>query len=420
MTESGAASDGGLQSRERLGILLIFLAALALRLAAVFFLGNFNEVTGFENEEVARNLLAGRGWSMSHFGLLGPTAFMYPLYTIFLYLHFLLFGINFMPVEVSQAVIGSLGSVLLFFIGARLFDARAGGLAAVGSAFYPTYVYWCTRGQALIIEVFLLELMVLIWLLAMERRKAIWYILFGAVLGVSGLSKTLYLAFFPLFLFWYWLWLKAGTRDLVKAALIPGIAAAFVISPWTARNYIVFHRFIPVTLNSGYILWAGNNPSATGNIFTEDRRHISEAMPDEMREKLAGIDEFEKDELFRREAVRYIRENPGRFFGLMPRKLYYLWWFSPYLPTDFPGFREVVYVALLLPALFGMLLSRRQFRKLSIFYLIYIELSVIYSIYLAETRFRYVIEFSFILFAAAAGIWVYDRQIKPRLRSLAR
>ena len=44
--------------------------------------------------------------------------------------------------------------------------------------------------------------------------------------------------------------------------------AALCCLPWTIRNYVVFHRFIPVRSNLPFELWLGNN-----DIFDEHARN---------------------------------------------------------------------------------------------------------------------------------------------------
>ncbi len=149
-------------SRRRLqAYVLLFVFALLLRLAAVFLISNFDTVTGFENEEIALNLVNGHGYSFTHYGPRMPSAFMYPLYTLFLAGNFLLFGHKWMPVEILQSLIGALGAPLLVMLAARLTCRRTAWTAGLLYSVYPFYVYWVTKGQALTIEVALLMGLVL-------------------------------------------------------------------------------------------------------------------------------------------------------------------------------------------------------------------------------------------------------------------
>jgi hypothetical protein len=46
---------------------------------------------------------------------------------------------------------------------------------------------------------------------------------------------------------------------------VAAVAALVVIAPWTARNYAVFHRLIPVANVVGLDLFKGFNPEANGS-----------------------------------------------------------------------------------------------------------------------------------------------------------
>ena len=37
--------------------------------------------------------------------------------------------------------------------------------------------------------------------------------------------------------------------------------------PWVLRNYVLFHRFIPLRSNLGLELWIGNHPSSDGTTY---------------------------------------------------------------------------------------------------------------------------------------------------------
>jgi len=377
--------------------------AAAARLAAVAAVSNFQSVTGFENEKIALNLLSGHGYSMEHFSGLEPSAFMYPLYSFFLAAHFLVFGHHWAPVEVTQSLIGSLGAVLIFHLGRRLFDRMTGVVAAVIYALYPVYVYWSTQGQALEIEVVLLMALVLCWHKGMDRGGGSWAGISGFLLGLGSLSKTLYLALLPSFIIWT---LATGRLRMRRAFYFYAIAlsaALLTIAPWTIRNALVFHRFIPVTANSGFNLWLGNNPEATGSLYTKDGRHIASTISPELaaRVRSAG-DNASRDDIFKQEARRFIRENPGTFLRLIPRRLFALWYFEPYAASRFRLLRSASYLLLLPFALAGMALARGRIREHCIFYLMYATITAIYAAYFGQARFRFVVEWSLILFGAFA------------------
>ncbi len=278
-----------------------FALALALRLLCVFALHNFKTVYGFENEAMALNLLAGKGISFAYIVNEMPSALVGPVYTFFLYLHFLVFGKNYLPVELSQAVIGGMSAVLLALLGKRLANERIGIISALLFAVYPTYIYWTTLALQLTLDIFLIELCLYLTVLAMEKPRLGYHILAGIGIGLSALSKSFYLSFLFLYLAWFWLWKRPQLKSMVFAALVWGFCAGLVILPWTVRNHRVFGEWVPLTTNGGGNLWYGNNDHATGSLFSADGKPMLEFIPEDLRQQLEQAQtEAEKDRLLGR------------------------------------------------------------------------------------------------------------------------
>jgi hypothetical protein len=90
------------------------------------------------------------------------------------------------------------------------------------------------------------------------------------------------------------------------------VAFAAAIAPWTARNAMVFGRFVPVTSTSGFALFIGNNDRAWGGWI--DLAAIGDPALDQRRDELgAGRVALER-------AVGWIEANPARVAALALRK----------------------------------------------------------------------------------------------------
>ncbi len=80
--------------------------------------------------------------------------------------------------------------------------------------------------------------------------------------------------------------------------------ALLVVSPWTIRNAIVFHAFIPVSTNSGMNLLLGNcenaGPDSGANV--DIRHYDAEAI---------GMNEAQADNHYQRCAKQWIMQHPG-------------------------------------------------------------------------------------------------------------
>jgi len=353
-----------------------------------------------ENELIALNMLAGKGYSYDLLGKPSPSAFVGVLYTAFLYFHFLIFGKNYLFVELTQALLGSVSAVLLALIGKKLIKEQVGIFSGLIFAFYPIYVYWVTVAQKLILDIFLLEFSLYLVLISCEKDRFSWHFLAGVWMGLTALSKSFYLSFIAL----YWLWILLWKRLKFKKALLMGILWGFgalvAISPWTIRNYRVFGRFVPLTSSAGVNFWLGNNPEATGGLYSKEGKRILSLVPPNLMEKVKKAkDEAEVDEILGKAGWEWVKSHPKKFLKLIPLRLRALWWFDPEMKSKFPLLRKIVYVFLLGLALPGAFLSRKLWRNLLIFYLLAVWETVFYSFFFGQARFRYVIEFGFILFA---------------------
>ncbi|MFO0755506.1 MAG: glycosyltransferase family 39 protein [Byssovorax sp.] len=103
----------------------------------------------------------------------------------------------------------------------------------------------------------------------------------------------------------------ARTRRALLAALLATLSALAVCAPWTARNCVRMKRCALVSVNGGWNLLIGADEASTG-------AWSPIKVPEACREV---YDEAEKDQCFGREARRYIREHPGTWLSLVPRKL---------------------------------------------------------------------------------------------------
>ena len=400
-----AEQASGIARLERRGLLLLFSVALTLRLAAVFLLANWETVPGYECETIADNLLAGRGYSLDIFGPTVPTAHQYPLYCFFVYGHFAALGKSYLWVEVTQAVLSAASCVLLYVLGSAQLGRVTGALAAIACAVYPIYIYWVARAQALSVEIFLLLAVLVLLERAQEKDRPRDWLLTGFVFGLACLSKALYLVFLPGLLLWGMLWRRMSLSATARAAVLVVVAMAVPIAPWVARNVHVLGGFVLISSNTGYNLWVGNNEKSTGGVFSADGKPMSsEFGPDLARRLAESPTDIERDDLLKHEAVEYIRADPSGFFERMPPKLRNVWWFDPLLPTSYPTLSRVIYVPLAILALIGMVVTRRRWRAVFPYYWMYLSMSAAYAVFYGGQRFRYAIEFSLILFAAAAVV----------------
>ena len=197
--------------------------------------------------EIAHTLLDGHGYRFSSDEPL--TALRAPAYPLFLLAIFSIAGINYVWVQVAQALLGAVGCWLLFLLGRWVHSTKLGLAAAALYAIYPNAIEYSARlyVENLFFPIFLGFAYLLCR--ASYNGSMRYGFAAGAVWGASLLTRGTLLAFpfalpigialsrkhrSPAFQ-----WLRWVVPSLVAATL--------VVAPWVARNYALTGAFIPVS-----------------------------------------------------------------------------------------------------------------------------------------------------------------------------
>jgi hypothetical protein len=104
------------------------------------------------------------------------------------------------------------------------------------------------------------------------------------------------------------------------------VAALVVIAPWTARNYAVLHRFIPVANLAGEDLFKGFNPEANGSGKWVDDHGIAGRLLELKPVPLDANYENARDKILYNSAIDYMKSHPLRSFVVLPMKKVALFW----------------------------------------------------------------------------------------------
>ncbi len=88
--------------------------------------------------------------------------------------------------------------------------------------------------------------------------RSAWWLGYGALWGVGAMINPSLLAVLPFLALWAIWPLRGRLRDATKLSLVSGLVFMACIAPWTVRNYVVFHRFIPLRSNFGLEWWLEN------------------------------------------------------------------------------------------------------------------------------------------------------------------
>src|SRR5256714_10848751 len=245
----------------------IGLVALALRLAFVLAYGRTQTLTlgggvGFPFSDTFFYSWVGSALSMGDgFTFVGHTSAHWPPgYPFLLAGVYWTFGADTANALIANAVLGAMTVPLVYFVGLRVLGRTAAIAAAAALAVIP--------GQILIADVALAETFYtfeLVGFLALavslERRPRTFVVL-GVVAGLAALTRGEGFLF-PLIVLGLW-----GARGAMRRAwrdtVIVAVVMLLTVAPWTIRNAIVVHGFVPVATNASATLWSGHNPDANG------------------------------------------------------------------------------------------------------------------------------------------------------------
>ena len=242
----------------------LFLLAVAIRAILITsFLTKFPDLYQWGTNEqgvIGRSLLLTHSFSSPYHDASGPTAWIAPVYPAIVSVVFVVLGIqsstSAIAVIVLNVLCSALVSVVLYKMGSEFLNERTGMTTGLLWAVSPpvaliTLLVWDTCLTTLLATwACLLTLR-----LAVPQREQSWRscMLAGCLWGLAGLCSPSVLA--PLPFLALWLWAKA--RQLKPAAIFSA-AVGVVLLPWTLRNFLVFHKLIPVRDNFWAEVFFGN------------------------------------------------------------------------------------------------------------------------------------------------------------------
>jgi hypothetical protein len=289
----------------RAGLVAVFAVALVVRLGVVAATPHYTlRHDDRDYDRVAWAMASGRGYPpvwVDHVPY--ADAYRPPLWPATLGAVYAVAGHSVQAGRVADALLGALGVLALVWVALRLFGPRAAWWAgAIGAVYVPLALV----SSVLVSETLfvLCELVALACALEARRGRLAWALAAGAAVGLGALTRIngelLLVAVLPLVA-------VRGRRLAGPAAALA--ACVLVIAPWTIRNALELHAFVPVSTESGptlagtYNLRAMHDGPAPGAWFllryTEYAGLARRPLPPAPR-----------DALLRRVALRFVVAHP--------------------------------------------------------------------------------------------------------------
>lgn len=239
--------------------------------------------------------------------------------------------------RVVQIVGDSVSVVMVFLIAAELFPVTLAIIAAMLCGLSPHFAYYSLMLAPDSLSVLPLLLAVYFLIRAARRPRLITVITAGALVGLSCWLRSNALLLAPFLALVVPLFFERGKRLRYSLALIS--AAVVIIAPILLRNWIVFHRFVPLSILAGLNLVEGIGNYDTENRFGMPSNDVECASKDaEWYGRPDYANAFWKPDGVERDRARFarglavVRTNPGWFFGVMMRRMEFMLRYNDFRP----------------------------------------------------------------------------------------
>lgn len=316
-------------------VLVVFRLLVAYHLHSTFF------STGDQSyDDIAEQLVHGHGFTMNgHPYVANP-----PVYPLLVAASFEVLGHHWYAIAVLQTLADCVSVLLLFALGQRLMGFAAGLLAAAAFAVYP---YLASQSAQLMdTSVFVCSLLAFLYfsLRAAQERSTRWGAAAGVAAGVGFLIRptiAIVALLFPLLA----ALVGADRRAIARLTAAAAVAGIVAIAPWTVRNAVDFHTFVPGAAKAGINFWKGNSPYAAEYIAEGKSVDLLPERPGAPHAP-RGLNAVQEDAWWRDRAFAWIRAHPGAWAHGLEIKLiaFWSWDLNPRTGGD-AGTKQVFYTA---------------------------------------------------------------------------
>jgi 4-amino-4-deoxy-L-arabinose transferase-like glycosyltransferase len=308
----GASGGAEIDGRELALLGAAVALGIAVRLAYVLATRHV-QLAGDELEYDSEGLLIAHGhwfWTQLPYGILHAGAWKAPGYPAWVGIWYALLGHHPVAVRVAQIPLGVVTIVLTWALARRLFIPKVAIVAAFAVALYPGAWQYeeLLYPEALATPLTLVALILILTGTPTKRRA----IAAGALVGVTMLIRpSQEFVFLGALAAWM---ITIGWRRGIGLTALAVVAALVVISPWTIRNAVVMHGFVPISMQDTAAYGTFNAQAANDPVWPyEWRRDPPDAQPlfnpahplsdVTLRSKLLNLTET------------YVGNHPGSLFG---------------------------------------------------------------------------------------------------------
>ena len=352
-------------SRKKSFLLAVTLLALIIRLGIITFVAHPQQIIDdpkqtllYEHGWIAHNLYIGHGFSMywpyesldsvregvKKYPPKWEGAFLPPLNPYLLYIAYEVFGESagaLYAMMILYALVSCFIPLAVYKLARLLGSESSARVSAIIAAFFlpGAYAVITFSGSALYQ---LLGVVVLYFaVLSVQRPSYRSFLLLGLSCGIMTQLRSEFFFLEFLLIAVVIVLARAQGRNILRKGLAAALVCIAIIAPWSIRNYVLFHQFVPVLSHPWYEMWRGDNIFATGTTFKEEGGGAVWVNSDNYPWLVRRMDsipfdrffEAKVDGIFKDEVVTFIVRHPAQFLWLGTKKLAYFFTFDPDQPS---------------------------------------------------------------------------------------
>ncbi len=251
-------------------LIKVFLIAFILRVLYISTTNNSVNVWKDWWDEIAKNILIGKGLVVKNpIGNKGQTFFYCwrtPVFPIIIAIIYAITGINnYFAVKIFLAFIGSVSCIFVYFIGKRIFDENTGKIASIFTAISPSFIFFSGYVAPIILTLFLGLIPFFFITRDIKKMSLFNYITGGIFLGIGVLCREILiiiLLILPVWMFFYY----RNKKEIIFRIFLFFAGFILTLSPWVIRNYRIYHKWILTSTNGIWTFYAANNESALSDV----------------------------------------------------------------------------------------------------------------------------------------------------------
>ena len=354
-----------------------------------------------------------------------------PVHPLYLSLVYKIFGPNPLASRIIQALLSAVTTIILYHFTRKVLDPETAFVTYLIAAFYPYYIYYTGVLLNETISIFLLILSFWIFELMKEKDKIIYPLMFGFLLTLLVLARSVFLLFFIIALALVLLTIRKGLK---KAALMT-LAFIVTVSPWVIRNYNIYNQIIIMPTKGGWNLWERNNYRLNPDFLEIEHpelkksfKIISDSDKKNLKRRdltfypdLKGKNEPERDEIFKNMFKEFVKANPVIYLKLCHIRAFEFFRIT-HMYIDGYVYKVLAWLSaglmMILGSIGGLFLLKR-WRNLLVLYLLIAYYIPIHILTTSEPRYRLMIEFIFIIFSSYIIKFLFTKthiQINPAIQ----